>query len=227
MFEVWLHGTGKLNGTVVIDKKLELEDEIGKKLLNGSTKDKALADIMSAHYPGVKYESKKIGMRINPIKKKPQKKSYNNFLKAAAVGAIASGALSEKNEKVKVKKEGVKIDLSKNLREYTQIDFNDDPTSIKKDLETLYIVLTSEKWPSRPVNEMNKKDKEVVLRQILGRYKLGYRKLKNLKIGIEELAIYKKQTKTLLRKKFLKQNALILSLVFVFLFLFLMLGIVG
>lgn len=229
MFEVLLQGTGHLNGSVVIDKKLELEDAIGKKLLNGSTKKETLAGIMSTHYPGVKYEPNNIRMRITPLKnkKKSKGKSSNTVLKAAALGAIASSALSGDKETKKEVKEEVEVDLTKNIKEYTQIDFNDDPTSIMKDLDTLFIVLSSETWPTRPVNDMNKKDKEIVLKQILGRYKLGYRKLKKLKVNPEELDVYKKQKKTLLRKKILKQNALTLSLVLLFLFLLIMIAIVG
>lgn len=63
--KVKLRGTGQLNGPVIIDKELELDDNIARSLI-GSKKAQVLESIMNAHFPGVKYNPNQIGINLLP-----------------------------------------------------------------------------------------------------------------------------------------------------------------
>ena len=57
--KVILKGTGQLNGPVIIDKELDLNDNIARSLV-GSKKKEVLEGVMKNHYPGVKYNANQI-----------------------------------------------------------------------------------------------------------------------------------------------------------------------
>lgn len=209
-----------MNGPVTIDKKLELDKQIGNKLMSSQTRNEVLAGIMATYYPGVKYEPNNIGINFDKIKEKPNKKSKSNsFLKGAAISAVAMGALSNDKKEKKTPKITPQ-DLTVNIRKYSQFTMPNEPLEITQTLDELYIILTTEKWPSRPVGDENKKEKEIVLKQIYGKYKLGYRKIKRLQF--DEIDIYKKQIKHIRRRKFFQQNILYLFVVLFFTTLFIL-----
>ena len=54
--KVIIKGTGQLNGPVIINKELDLDDNIARSLI-GAKKKEILEDIMKNHYPDVKYKS--------------------------------------------------------------------------------------------------------------------------------------------------------------------------
>jgi hypothetical protein len=64
MKKATIRGTGQLNGPVIVNKELELDDQIARALL-GSKREEVLKGILNAHYPGVKFDYKKIGVQIS------------------------------------------------------------------------------------------------------------------------------------------------------------------
>jgi 23S rRNA maturation-related 3'-5' exoribonuclease YhaM len=68
MKTIKLRGTGQLNGTVVIDKELELDDKIAQSLF-GPKKNEVIRNIIAIHYPGVKINPKQIGIQSIELKK--------------------------------------------------------------------------------------------------------------------------------------------------------------
>lgn len=61
--KVIIKGTGQLNGPVIINKELDLDDNIARSLI-GSKKKEVLEGIMKNHYPGVKYNSNQIAINL-------------------------------------------------------------------------------------------------------------------------------------------------------------------
>lgn len=65
MAKVILKGSGQLNGSVVINKTLEL-DSVQAKSLVGPKKDEAIVALLAVHYPGVKVNPKTIRVVVTP-----------------------------------------------------------------------------------------------------------------------------------------------------------------
>ncbi len=62
---VIIKGTGQKNGPVIIQKELDLDDNIARSLV-GSKKETAITELLELHYPGVKIDPKKIGINLIP-----------------------------------------------------------------------------------------------------------------------------------------------------------------
>lgn len=69
MKQVTFRGTGQLNGPVIINKTIELEDQIANSLL-GAKKNEVKLAILENHFPGVKINPSQIGCEVKEIKKK-------------------------------------------------------------------------------------------------------------------------------------------------------------
>ena len=67
MKQVRLKGTGQLNGPVVINLTLELEDKVAQSLL-GYHRDQVKIALLATHYPGVKIKPNQIGCEIKSIR---------------------------------------------------------------------------------------------------------------------------------------------------------------
>lgn len=85
MKTVKLRGIGQLNGPVVIDKELELDDKIAQSLY-GSKKDEVITNILAIHYPGVKINPRQIG--VQSIESKKQISKNNSFQKKSSTSII-------------------------------------------------------------------------------------------------------------------------------------------
>lgn len=86
MNKVTFRGTGQLNGPVIINKTLELDDKTAITLTGLKRNDVILA-ILAMHYPGVRIDAKKIGIESiyfneKNIAKQNQKTSRKNSKKS-------------------------------------------------------------------------------------------------------------------------------------------------
>ncbi|MBE7691233.1 hypothetical protein [Tenacibaculum piscium] len=68
MNKVTIIGTGQLNGPVVINKELELDDRTAQSLF-GAKRHEVITAIVAIHYPGVKINPAQIGVNSEKIKK--------------------------------------------------------------------------------------------------------------------------------------------------------------
>ncbi|GEC73155.1 hypothetical protein SAMN05443543_102177 [Flavobacterium flevense] len=80
MKQVIFRGTGQLNGPVIINKTIEVEDQIAINL-GGSKRDDVKLAILSVHYPGVKINPKNISVNIAHINKKEEHNDFKKFAK--------------------------------------------------------------------------------------------------------------------------------------------------
>ena len=62
---VILKGTGQLNGTVLIDKELEMEMREAQAFVD-SKKDEVITATIAIHYPGVKINPRQIRINVIP-----------------------------------------------------------------------------------------------------------------------------------------------------------------
>lgn len=81
MKQVTFRGTGQLNGPVIINKTIELDDKIASSL-HGAKRNEVKLSILSAHFPGVKINPAQIGCEVQSIKEKktqvqPKSRTYN------------------------------------------------------------------------------------------------------------------------------------------------------
>jgi hypothetical protein len=67
MKQVTFRGTGQLNGPVIINKTIELDDKIAQSL-GGPKRDEVKTAILAIHFPGVKIKPNQIGCEIKSIK---------------------------------------------------------------------------------------------------------------------------------------------------------------
>lgn len=63
MAKLIIKGVGQMNGPVLIDKTIEIENnQVGN--FTGANRDDALIDILAIYYPGVKIDPKSVGINI-------------------------------------------------------------------------------------------------------------------------------------------------------------------
>lgn len=67
MKQVTFRGTGQLNGPVIIDKTIELDDKIAASLF-GPKRNEVKLSILSVHFPGAKINPNEIGCSSQDIK---------------------------------------------------------------------------------------------------------------------------------------------------------------
>lgn len=81
MKQVTFRGTGQLNGPIIINKTIELDDRTAS-TLTGLKRDEVKLAILAIHYPGVKIKPNQIGCEIIDIRRpkitKNQKNEYEN-----------------------------------------------------------------------------------------------------------------------------------------------------
>ena len=81
MKQVTFRGTGQLNGPIIINKTIELDDRTAS-TLTGLKRDEVKLAILAIHYPGVKIKPNQIGCEIidigPPKITKIQKNEYEN-----------------------------------------------------------------------------------------------------------------------------------------------------
>lgn len=68
MKQVTFRGTGQLNGPVIINKTIELDDKTASSL-TGLKRDEVKLAILAIHYPGVQIKPNQIGCEIKSISK--------------------------------------------------------------------------------------------------------------------------------------------------------------
>jgi hypothetical protein len=63
MAKIVFKGSGQLNGSVPINKTIEIEDsQVGN--FTGADRDEAIINLLAVYYPGVKIDLKQIGLNI-------------------------------------------------------------------------------------------------------------------------------------------------------------------
>ena len=79
MKQVTFRGTGQLNGPVIINKTIEVDDRTAQSL-SGLKRDDVKLAILAVHFPGVKIKPNQIGCEIKDIKepKTNQNQSRNS-----------------------------------------------------------------------------------------------------------------------------------------------------
>lgn len=63
MAQVTIKGTGQLNGVVIINKTMEMDDVQARAFI-GSKKDEVISAVIAVHYPGVKINPRQIGVNV-------------------------------------------------------------------------------------------------------------------------------------------------------------------
>ena len=69
MRKIKLRGYGQLNGVVIINKELELEDNVAQSFFGGKRED-VITATLAVHYPGVIINPRQISVQNIEIKKK-------------------------------------------------------------------------------------------------------------------------------------------------------------
>mgnify|MGYP000927574910 CR=1 FL=1 len=64
MAKVTLKGTGQLNGPVIINKTIEIDD-VQARAFVGPKKDEVITSTIAVHYPGVKINPRQIGVNVH------------------------------------------------------------------------------------------------------------------------------------------------------------------
>lgn len=73
MYKVTVKGTAQLNGPVIVNKTVEMEEFMAAKF-NGANRYEVIEDFVKVHYPGVKIPSiRSFGASITPIKDEKKK----------------------------------------------------------------------------------------------------------------------------------------------------------
>ncbi|MGE4346893.1 MAG: hypothetical protein AB7D46_05705 [Flavobacteriaceae bacterium] len=80
MKKVTFRGTGQLNGPVIINKTLELEDRIAIDLM-GKNKDKVILSLLNVHFPGVKINPRNISINVQSLYKNEEHNDFKKFVK--------------------------------------------------------------------------------------------------------------------------------------------------
>lgn len=74
MYKVTFRGTGQLNGPIIINKTIELDDRTTSSL-TGIKRDEVTSAILAIHYPDVKIDASKISTQSKYINEKIVKNS--------------------------------------------------------------------------------------------------------------------------------------------------------
>ncbi len=80
MKKVTFRGTGQLNGPRIIDKVLEVENQVAIDLL-GRNRDRVILALLAVHYAGVEINPRKMGISIDTLDNKNDYNEAINFLK--------------------------------------------------------------------------------------------------------------------------------------------------
>lgn len=220
-----LKGTGQLNGSVIIDKVLDLDDNIARALL-GQRKDEVLHEIMNTHFPGVKYKPNQIGVNIVSNKKPKNETNSTDFMKGAVAGAIVASAVPKKSRKNSTKH----IDNSgfrKDLEYLLDIPFSDSKSELESQLDTIFISLNAYKWPFSSDNSEIDINNTRIMNQVYEKYKIGHKKLRKLVNESDEIQEHIKQFKKLRIKKFFNRYWLWIYLVGFIIIAFLILSVIS
>jgi hypothetical protein len=81
MYNITFRGTGQLNGVVIINKTIEVDDRTATSL-TGLKSDEVKDAILAIHYPGVKIDPSKISTQSNYVNTKKVTKQSSNTKKA-------------------------------------------------------------------------------------------------------------------------------------------------
>jgi hypothetical protein len=68
MAKVTIRGTGQLNGPVIINKVLEMDDAQARNL-TGAKRYEVITALLAIHYPGVKIQPNQISVNVDYSKK--------------------------------------------------------------------------------------------------------------------------------------------------------------
>lgn len=128
MKKVTFKGIGQLNGPVIIDKSIELEDKEANRLFGANRNDVKLA-MLSIYYPGVKIDPTKIGVEAIPIKKEKPKSDISTGI---AIGATAASILNNSEKKEEKKSKKAHINTTPRKKENDEIKVNKTQSSLKK-----------------------------------------------------------------------------------------------
>lgn len=77
MKQVTFRGTGQLNGPVIINKTIELDNNIAQSL-GGPKRYEVTSAILAVHYPGVKIKPNQIGCEIRDIREPKITRNQNS-----------------------------------------------------------------------------------------------------------------------------------------------------
>ncbi|MEZ4938518.1 MAG: hypothetical protein R2799_13090 [Crocinitomicaceae bacterium] len=200
MKKVTLKGTGQLNGPIPINKSIELEDSIANKLL-GSQKEQILGSIMSEHYPGVQYETNKIGINISEINKVKEKDPTSSDSKVKTPKAKKSKETTSKNNESRIEEKGFRDEII----HFLDLNFEGDLQEAKTNLEKLFIGLKGYSWSIFPANSDREKENSNTMSQMLSKAKSGVRNLKSKGVIDDDLVYFHKKLKKLKNKRLLQQ----------------------
>ncbi len=228
--KVKITGHGQLNGVVIIDKIIELDEQIANRLYSAS-KAEVLTSVMNVHYPGVQFDPNNIG--VQNVEEKKDRTKEKDILKGAVVGGATASVLLGRNKKERkstpksnTEKTSDKYDFSDSLLSLLDLDISGDEETIKNNLDTIYIMLTSHKWAKKPVNDNVDEKNSITMNKVYEYYKLGIRNLKNRGIAEDTKKEYIKQARKIRLKKIGNQYIIWLVL-FTMLTLFIMFGLIS
>lgn len=220
--KVKIKGIGQLNGPVMIDKELDLDDSIARSLI-GSKKNEILTALINQYYPGVVVKPNQINVNLLPNEKSEKSTSTKsdeklNIIKGAAAGAILSSNKSS-NRKKSNNTQNQKKDFSYLILPLADIQFEDEKELIKKDLKHIYKSIVKYNWALVPCYTEIEKVNNKALNSVLDKYKEGFNLLlKNNDVLPKELKWLKFKLNILRTKKILGMFSIYLMITVLLIF---------
>jgi hypothetical protein len=187
MTRITFKGSGDLNGVVIINKTIEVDDQLVRGY-TGQNRDAVILSTLAIHYPGVRIDPRNIGMNIEGVKEVKQAKP------AKATKVKATQQSSNNNQEVAVP-------IGNKLDSVLEIEFNNDLNDTRKKLDFIFVQLSGHKWTDG--NSDIHKENNALLNQCLVQYKVGFERLKSETNDLNILNLYKKQLSKLRTKKIL------------------------
>lgn len=202
MNRITFKGSGQLNGVVVINKSIEVDDQQVKGFKGQNRNDIILATL-AVHYPGVKINPHNIGVNIEKI----QDKLTQN----------KTTATKRKKTNQSTNNEETAVPIGNKLDQLLNLNYTDDLNDTQQKLELIALQMVGYRWKfsdSEIVSANNQ-----ILNQCLEQYKTGFHRLQSQTSDIVIINYYKKKLNKLRLKKIINRYwAFILGLIFFLIF---------
>jgi hypothetical protein len=211
--KVTVKGTGQLNGTVPINKTVEM-DERAARAFSGAKRDRAIEAFVETHFPGVSINPKKFSANISaPARKSKQDSSSSNGLNGALFGSVVGGAIAAGVTAARNRKKDSRVeitdDFTRSLEPLIQLSFQGDVQDTIKKLDHISVQTTGFKWELSPDSGIGKQNNRM-LNQCLELYKNGVKRLAELDADEILIQRYKKKLKWMQGKRMLNYIGLYL-----------------
>lgn len=200
---VTINGTGQLNGSVPINKTVEMDERAAKAFL-GSKRADAIETFVRTHYPGVKINPKLFSANVNPAKTKSASKKSSG--KSGAGKALIGGAIGVaiwnelKSDNKKSDNSDDTVPFNHKIQHVTSLTFG-GLEDTKDKLKRISVETTGYRW--KMGDSQTIKDNNRALTECLKQYKYGFKHLKTQTTDEKTIKKFKRGLSWLRWKKFL------------------------